>query len=91
MFRFHALKNVDVVLSFLVKNYSMSNECCVSGCGNKKNRRNKMRLYPFPHNETENNSGSLNCYYCFCSVSVTTEEVDDLNVCSQHYVLIKVN
>ena len=80
--------------AFSVKNYLLSDEfdeCYVSGCGNKKNRRNKMRLYPFPHNETENNSGSLNCYYCFCSVSVTTQEVDDLNVCSQHYVLIKVN
>ena len=62
MSRFHALKNVNVVLAFSVKNHSMSDEsdeCCVSGCGNKENRCNKIWLnILFQETKTEDNSGS---------------------------------
>ena len=63
-----------------------SDECCVSGCGNKENRRNKIRLYRFPENKNKRQQW-INT---FNIVSVTTQEADDLNVCSQHYLLIKV-
>jgi len=45
-----------------------------------------MVKYPFP----ENKNRRQQWINTFNIVSVTTQEADDLNVCSQHYLLIKV-
>ena len=46
-----------------------------------------MVKYPFP----ENKNRRQQWINTFNIVSVTTQEADDLKVCSQHYLLIKVN
>ena len=78
--------------AFSVKNYLLSDEfdeCYVSGCGNKTNRRNKILLYPFPENKNRRQQwiNTLN----IVSVNRPTQEADDLKVCSQYYLLIQVN